>query len=144
MNMIQDYFNSESKLHNRIYSIIEVLDTFEFEYYSHYRIDHIQQTEGYLCVNLIYTEPYETYADTKRFIFPKDLFTEEFPDEKIISFWKDYIKQEETFESKRMLEQTLLGLSGDLLKELSDLKVDFSKLNEYSYRNEILNKLMEK
>ncbi len=143
VNMIEDYCNSKSTLHNRVYSIVETLDNFEFESYSDYLIDDIQQTEDHLCVNLIYNEPYESYTDTKRFIFPKDLFTEEFPDKKIISFWKEYIKKEETFESKRMLEKTLLGLSSDLLKELSDLRVDFSRLKEYPYRNRILNKLME-
>ncbi len=148
-NMIEDYFNSENKLHNRIFEILAVAEDFEFELgyfsqYSSYLIDDIQQTKDYLCVNLSYTEPFESYADTKRFIFPKDLFTEEFPEDKIISFWKEYIKKEETFESKRMLEQTLLGLSDNLLEELSDLRVDFSRLKEYPYRTEILNKLMEK
>lgn len=143
MNMLEDYFNSENKLHNRIYGIINTLDDIDdFESYSHYVIEGTQKTGENIIVNLIYTEPYESYADTKRFIFPKDLFTEEFPEDKIISFWKGYIKKEETFESKRMLEQTLLGLSGDLLEELSDLKVDFSKLKDYAYRNEILNKLV--
>ncbi len=143
-NMIEDYFNSKNTLHNKICGIIHTLDNFDFESYSDYLIDDIQQTEDHLCVNLSYTEPFESYADTKRFIFPKDLFTEEFPEDKIISFWKEYIKKEETFESKRMLEQTLLGLSDNLLEELSDLRVDFSQLKEYSYRTEILNKLMEK
>ena len=141
LTMIEDYFNSKGELHNRVYEIVEALDNFEFESYSDYLIGDIQQTGENIIVNMVYAEPYESRTDTKRFIFPKDLFTEEFPDDKIVSFWKDYIKQEETFESKRMLEQTLLGLSGDLLKELSDLKVDFTKLKEYSYRSEILNKL---
>lgn len=144
MNMIEDYFNSENTLHNQIYGIINTLDNFDFESYSEYLIADIQQTVESLLVNMVYAEPYGSYTDTKRLIFPKDLFTEEFPEEKIISFWKDYIKQEETFESKRMLEQTLLGLSDNLLEELSDLRVDFSKLNEYTYRTKILNKLMEK
>ena len=142
--MIEDYFNSKNTLHNQIYGIIHTLDNFDFESYSQYLIEDIQQTEDYLGVNLIYNEPYESYTDTKRFIFPKELFTEEFPEDKIISFWKDYIKQEETFEIKHTLEQTLLGLSDNLLKELSDLEVDFSELKEYTYRTEILNKLMEK
>ncbi len=143
-NMIEDYFNSKNTLHNQIYGIIHTLDNFDFESYSDYLIDDIQQTEDHLCVNLSYTAPFESYTNTKRFIFPKDLFTGEFPEEKIISFWKEYIKKEETFEIKHTLEQTLLGLSSDLLGELSDLKVDFSKLKEYTYRTEILNKLMEK
>lgn len=143
MKMIEDYFDSENKLHSRLYDILEVADNFEFASYSDYLIEDIQQTEESLLVRMGYAEPYETYTDTKKFLFPKDLFTEEFPEDKIISFWKDYIKKEETFETKHALEQTLLGLSDSLLKELSDLNVDFSKLKEYSYRNEILNKLME-
>lgn len=148
MKMIEDYFYSVNKLTNRIFDILEVAEYFEFELgdfsqYSHYLIDDIQQTEEHLCVNLVYNEPYESYTATKRFIFPKDLFTEEFLEDKIISFWKGYIKKEETFETKHALEQTLIGLSYDLLEELSDLNVDFSKLKEYSYRSEILNKLME-
>ena len=141
-NMIEDYFNSKNTLHNQIYGIIHTLDNFDFESYSRYLIEDIQQTECTIVVYMVYTEPYETYTDTKRFIFPKDLFTEEFPEDKIISFWKDYIKKEETLESKHALEQTLLGLSDNLLEELSDLKVDFSKLKEYTYRTEILNKLI--
>ncbi len=144
MKMIEDYFNSENTLHNHVYGIIHTLDNFDFESYSDYLIGDIQQTEESLLVNMVYAEPYESYTDTKRFIFPKDLFTEEFPEDKIISFWKDYIKKEETFEIRHTLEQTLLGLSVDLLKDLSDLEVDFSKLKEYTYRTEILNKLMEK
>ena len=140
VNMIEDYFTSENKLHSRIYGIINTLDNFDFESYSDYLIEDIQQTGENVCVNLIYTESYETYSDTKRFIFPKELFVEEFPEDKIISFWKDYIKKEETFEIKHTLEQTLLGLSDNLLKELSDLEVDFSELKEYTYRTEILNK----
>jgi len=143
MSMIQDYFISESKLHSRIYGIINTLDNIDdFESYSQYLIGDIHQTGEDICVNIVYTEPYESYTDTKKFIFQKDLFTEEYPEKKIISFWTEYIKQEETFESKHILEQTLLGLSDDLLEDLSDLKVDFSKLKEYTYRTEILNKLI--
>ena len=143
MNMIQDYFNSESKLHSRVYGIINTLDDIDdFESYSQYLIGDVQQTGEGICVNIVYTEPYESYTDTKKFIFPEDLFTEEYPKDEIISFWKEYIKQEETLESKHILEQTLLGLSDNLLEDLSDLKVDFSKLKEYHYRTEILNKLI--
>jgi len=145
MSMIEQYFSSKNKLYNRVYQILNVLeDKFSYGDYYYNKVTSIQNTEKSLVLDLVYQEPYEDDSDIKRFIFPKDLFTEEFPEDKIISFWKDYIKQEETFEIRHTLEQTLLGLSVDLLEELSDLNVDFSKLKEYSYRNEILNKLMEK
>lgn len=145
MSMIEQYFSSKDKLYNRVYQILNVLeDKFSYGDYYYNKVTSIQNTEKSLVVDLVYQEPYEDDSDTKRFILPNGLFTEEFPEEKVISFWKDYIKQEETFEIKHTLEQTLLGLSDNLLEELSDLRVDFSKLKEYSYRNEILNKLMEK
>lgn len=144
MSMIEQYFSSKDKLYNRVYQILNVLeDKFSYGDYYYNKVTSVQNTEKSLVVDLVYQEPYETYTDTKRFIFPKDLFTEEFHEEKVISFWRDYIKQEEIFEIKHTLEQTLLGLSDNLLEELSDLNVDFSRLKEYSYRNEILNKLME-
>lgn len=144
MSMIEQYFTSKDKLYSRVYQILNVLeDKFSYGDYYYNKITSVQNTEKSLVLDLVYQEPYEDDSDTKRFILPNDLFTEEFHEEKVISFWKDYIKKEETFEIKYTLEQTLLGLSDNLLKELSDLSVDFSKLKEYSYRTEILNKLME-
>ncbi len=143
-NMIEQYFTSKDKLYNRVYQILTVLeDEFSYGDYPYNKVTSIQNTDEHLKVDLVYQEPYEDDTDTKRFIFPNKLFTEEYSEEDVISFWKDYIEQEETSEVKYTLEQTLLGLDEELLEELSSLDVDFSQLKEYSYRNEILNKLME-
>lgn len=142
-NMIEQYFTLHNELHNRIYGIIHALDNFDFQSYSDYVIGDIQQTGCSLIVNMVYAEPYEDYTNKKRFIFPSTLFTEEYPEEKIISFWKDYIEKEEASEVRYSLEQTLLGLNEELLEKLSSLEVDISQLEEYSYRNEILSKLRE-
>ena len=144
MSMIEEYFSSKDKLYNRIYQILNVLeDHFSYGDYYYNKITFVQNTDDYLKVDLVYQEPYEDYTDTNRFIFPNKLFTEEYSKQDVISFWKDYIEQEETSETKYALEQTLLGLDEELLEKLSSLEVDFSLLKEYSYRNEILSKLME-
>ncbi len=144
MSMIEEYFTSKGTLYNRIYQILNVLeDHFSYGDYYYNKVTSIQNTEESLVVDLVYQEPYEDDTDTKRFIFPKTLFTEEYPEKDVILFWKDYIEQEETSESRYILEQTLLGLNVELLEKLSSLCVDFSQLKEYSYRNEILRKLME-
>ncbi len=143
-NMIEEYFTLKDKLYNRIYQILTVLeDEFSYGDYPYNKITSIQNKEKSLVVDLVYQEPYEDDTDTKRFIFPNKLFTEEYPEQDVILFWKGYIEQEEISESRYILEQTLLGLDEELLEELSSLDVDFSQLKEYSYRNEILNKLME-
>lgn len=143
-NMIEQYSSSKDKLYNRVYRILNVLeDYFSYGDYYYNKITSIQNTDDYLKVDLCYQESFEEDTDTKRFIFPNKLFTEEYPEQDVISFWKDYIRQEETSESRYSLEQTLLGLDEELLEKLSSLEVDFSQLKEYSYRNEILSKLME-
>ncbi len=144
INMIEQYFSSKDKLYNRVYQILSVLeDEFSYGDYYYNKITSIQNTEKSLVVSLVYQEPYEDYTDSKRFIFPNKLFKEEYSEEDVISFWKGYIEQEETYESRYILEQTLLGLGEELLEKLSSLGVDFSRLKDYSYRNEILGKLME-
>lgn len=142
--MIEQYFSSKGKLYNRIYQILNVLeDKFSYGDYYYNKVTFVQNTEESLVVDLVYQDSYEDDSDTKRFIFPNTLFTEEYSDENVISFWKDYIEREESSEIKYALEQTLLGLNEELLEKLSSLEVDISQLKEYSYRNEILNKLME-
>lgn len=144
MSMIEQYFSSKDKLYNRIYQILNVLENkFSYGDYYYNKITYLQNTEKSLVVDLVYQESYEDDSDTKRFILPNKLFTEEYSEEDVVSFWKDYIEQEGSSEIKYALEQTLLGLDEELLEKLSSLNVDFSLLKEYSYRNEILSKLME-
>lgn len=143
--MIEQYFSSRDNLYNRVYQILNVLeDEFSYGDYYYNKITSVQNTEKSLVVGLVYQEPYEDDSDTKKFIFPNELFTEEYHEEDVISFWKDYIEKEEASEFRYYLEQTLLGLDEELLGKLHSLNVDFSQLKEYSYRSEILNKLMEK
>lgn len=142
--MIEQYFSSKGKLYNRIYQILNVLeDKFSYGDYYYNKVTFVQNTEESLVVDLVYQESYEDDSDTKRFIFPNTLFTEEYSEEDVVSFWKDYIEKEEASVIKYALEQTLFVLDEDLLEKLSSLSVDFSLLKEYSYRNEILSKLME-
>lgn len=142
--MIEQYFTSKDKLYNRVYQILNVLeDNFSYGDYYYNKITSIQNTEESLVVDLVYQEPFEDDTDIKRFIFPNELFTEEYSEDNVISFWKDYIEKEEASEVRYSLEQTLLGLNEELLEKLSSLEVDISLLKEYSYRNEILSKLME-
>tara|TARA_R100000541_G_C1897352_1_gene84049 strand:+ start:77174 stop:77623 length:450 start_codon:yes stop_codon:yes gene_type:complete len=143
-DMIEQYFTSKGTLYNRVYQILNVLeDVFSYGDYYYNKITFVQNTEESLVVDLVYQESFEDDSDIKRFILPNTLFTEEYSEGDVISFWKDYIEKEEASEVRYSLEQTLLGLNEELLEKLSSLEVDISLLKEYSYRNEILSKLME-
>lgn len=143
-NMIEQYFTSKDKLYNRVYQILNVVyDEFSRRDFYSYNIKYIQETDEYLKVDLDYQAQYEDYTDEQMVILPKTLLTKEYSEEDVISFWKDYFEKEEAYESRYTLEQTLLGLDEELLGKLSSLEVDISQLEEYSYRNEILSKLME-
>lgn len=131
-SMIQDYFLSKRKLHGRIYDILEKsTEVVDCEGYDLYNIRDLQQSEEYLIVDTMYQEPWEDYQEYKSFIFLNSLFD------------GDYVKKEEITLTKSILERTLVGLDEKLLEKLTDLNVDVSRLKDYSYRNQIINKLME-